>query len=127
MYEIQYILLFISGLLVALGAFLGHARGFSAIAGTVVWFILGNASTAVEYFDPSGASHVATSVSLTWLCYGVAAMHVVVLLIAIHDQLTDDDDVGSADELGEAVDPSQVDSGDISRRLRQIQTQLNDD
>lgn len=124
MYEIQYILLFISGWLVAIGAFLGYARGFSSIAGTIVWFILGNASSAVEYYDAAGGSHVATAPSLTWLCYGVAAMHIVVLLIAIHDQLTDDDDVGSADELGEAVDPSQTDSGDFSR---QLQTKLNDD
>jgi len=109
----QYVLLFAASVLLSIGAFVGYARGFASLLGMFAWFIVGNASVAVEYYDGAGGAHVAQSVALSWLCYAVAAIHFVVLLIAIHDEWTDDD-VESADELPDALDPSAIGGDDFS-------------
>lgn len=106
MYVVQYVLLFAAAVLLSIGAFRGHARGFASLLGIFAWFVTGNASSAVVFWDGSGTQHVVTSVPLTWLCYGVAAMHVIVLLIEVHDILTGEDSVDSLDEFPEQVDPN---------------------
>lgn len=102
----QYALTFGAAVLLSVGAFSGRARGFAALLGAMVWFVLGNASAAVVYYDAAGTQHVAQSLPLTWLCYGVAAIHLVVLLLTVHDILTDDSPVDSADGLTDALDPA---------------------
>jgi len=108
----QYVLLFGASVLLSIGAFVGYSRGFASLLGMFSWFVVGNASVAVEYYDGAGAQHVAQSVALSWLCYAVAAIHFVVLLISIYELLTDDD-VNSADELADAVDPSAIGGDDF--------------
>jgi hypothetical protein len=114
MYLIQYVLLFGASVLLSMGAFLGRARGFAGILGIFSWFIVGNASAAVRFWDGAGTSHVVGSTPLVWLCYGVAVMHVVVTLLAIHDVLTEDERVDSSEELADQIDPSRQNSADIS-------------
>jgi len=108
----QYVLLFAASVLLSIGAFVGYSRGFASLLGMFSWFVVGNASIAVEFWDGAGAPHVAQSASLQWLCYAVAAIHFVVLLIAIHDMWTDDD-VESAEELADAIDPSAIGGDDF--------------
>jgi hypothetical protein len=108
----QYVLLFGASVLLSIGAFVGYSRGFASLLGMFSWFVVGNASVAVEFWDGAGTQHVVQSVALSWLCYGVAAIHFVVLLIAIHDMWTDDD-VESAEELADAIDPSAIGGDDF--------------
>lgn len=106
MYVVQYILLFVAAMVLSIGAFLGYARGFASLLGAFAWFIVGNASSAVVFWDASGARQVVTSVPLTWLCYAVGFVHLVVLLIEIHEMLTEEDNVDSLDQLPEQMDPN---------------------
>jgi hypothetical protein len=113
MYVVQYVLLFGAAVLLSIGAFTGRGRGFAAILGIFGWIVVGNASSAVVYYDGAGAQHVATSTPLTWLAYAVAFMHVVALLLIVHDIMTDDSDADSADDLPGQVDPSAGNEPDI--------------
>lgn len=105
MWWIQYVLLFGAAVLSSIGAFSGRARGFASLVGMFLWFLVGNASVAVKYYDATGAAHVAQSPALAWLAYGVAAIHVVVFIIALHAVLTDDSGIDAPDDLTDALDP----------------------
>jgi len=107
MYVVQYVLLFGASVVLGVAAFLGYARGFAGVLGTFSWFVTGNASAAVVYYDGAGVQHVATSVPLTWLCYGVAAMHVVVVAIAVHETfIASEGEPDSIDDLPKQLDPN---------------------
>jgi len=109
MYVVQYILLFVAGLGLSTAAYTDRARGYTAFLGVFVWFVLGNASTAVVFWDGAGGRHVQTSLALTWLCYLNAAMHAFLFLAALREELADDDtDAESPDDLGE-----QMNTGDL--------------
>lgn len=116
MWWIQYVLLFCASALLSVGAFTGYGRGFTSLLGMFAWFIVGNASSAVVYYDGAGTQHVAQSVPLTWLCYGVAVVHLVVFLITLHEIVTGDDTENTTpDELADQLrdDPTQSDNFDI--------------
>jgi hypothetical protein len=113
MWWIQYVLVFGAAVLSSIGAFTGRARGFASLVGMFLWFVVGNASVAVEYYDATGVAHVAQSTALTWLSYGVAVIHVVVFIIALHAVLTDDDSgIDAPDELVDALDPAALNNDD---------------
>lgn len=118
MYVIHYALLFAAGILLSIGAYRGLSRGFTGLMGVFVWFVIGNASAATTFYDGSGASHVATSLSLTWLCYGNAAMHAVLFLVELRAAFVDDetDDLG-VDEIAQRSDP--LGQTDISESVDQ--------
>ncbi len=106
MYVIHYAFLFVAGILLSIGAYRGLSRGFTGLMGVFVWFVLGNASAATVFWDGSGAEHVATSLSLTWLCYGNAAMHAVLFLVELRAAFIDDDtDELGVDEIAQRTDP----------------------
>lgn len=118
MWWILYILLFGAATLLAIGAFTGVGRGFTSLLGSIAWFIVGNASLAVEYYDGTGTQHVAQSVPLSWLAYAVAVVHLVVLLITVYDLLTDEDaGVDSPDELAEQIDVGEMMSDEEADRI----------
>ena len=102
MYETQYILLFLAGCALTIGAWTDRETGFSAGAGVFVWFVIGFASLALTAGDGAGGTNVYASPALAWLCYANAAMHIVRLGIHIHDTLKD------ADEDAAALDPRQA-------------------
>ncbi len=116
MYQTHYVLLFVAGILLSIGAYRGRSRGFTGLMGVFVWFVLGNASAATTYYDGSGASHVATSLSLTWLCYGNAAMHAVLFLVELRAAFVDDDtDELGVDEIAQRSDPfGQTDLSEVT-------------
>ncbi|WP_435067701.1 hypothetical protein [Haloplanus sp. C73] len=102
MYETQYILLFLAGVLLTTGAWTDRATGFCAGAGVFVWLVIGFSSMALVAGDGAGGTDVYASTALAWLCFGNSAMHVIRLGIHIHDQLKD------ADEDAAALDPTQA-------------------
>lgn len=102
MYETQFILLFIAGSLLTVGAWTDHARGFTAGAGVFAWGILGFGSTALVAPDPGGGTMVQSSAALAWLCFGNAAMHAIVLVIHLHEVLIE------ADDDAEQLDPTNI-------------------
>jgi hypothetical protein len=106
----QYLLLFLASILLSIGAFTGRARGFTSILGMFSWFIVGNASVAVVHFDGAGGKHVAQSEPLTWLCYGVAVVHFVALLIAIREEFVGEDDTEDAEDVAQGIDPAEIPS-----------------
>lgn len=106
MYETQYILLFLAGILLTTGAWTDRATGFCAGAGVFVWAVIGFATMALVAPDGAGGTDVYASASLAWLCFGNAGMHAVRLVIHIHDQLKD------ADQDAADLDPTQALSSD---------------
>lgn len=104
----QYVLLFIAATIATVAAFTGTGRGIGSLIGAFAWFIWGNASAAVVHFDGAGTEHVATSTPLVWLAYGVAAVHLVVLLLTVHEVVTEDEDDDSIDDIVESVDPAEI-------------------
>lgn len=121
MYEIQYVLLFLAGAALTTGAWTGRAAGFCAGAGVFVWAALGFASTALVVPDPGGGTMVMASPTLSWLAFGNAAMHAVVLVLHLHEVLVD------ADEDAESIDPMEI-AGQAEPQLNQqdAATDLND-
>jgi len=113
MYLILYVLLFGASTLLSIGAFLGYARGFAGTLGIFSWFIVGNASAAVRFWDGAGTEHVVGSTPLVWLCYGVAVMHIVAVAMTVHEVLTEDDDIASPEQLADKVDPSTQNDPDL--------------
>lgn len=118
MWWIQYVLLFGAATLLAIGAFTGVGRGFASLLGAFAWFLVGNASLAVTYYDGAGSRHIATSVPLSWLSYAVAVVHILVLMITLWDLLTDDDGVDSPDQLADEIDFGDLDDEEADRILR---------
>lgn len=118
MWWVQYAMLFVAAMVASIGAFSGRARGFASLIGMFAWFIWGNASAAVIHYDGAGTEHVATSIPLTWLAYAVAAIHLIVLLLTIHDILTkDEDDDETAEDIAEGIDPAAITPSDITDSL----------
>jgi hypothetical protein len=112
MYETQYVLLFVSGMALTVGAWKlneDQGRGFAAVFGLFVWLVLGFASTAVVVRGGAGSEYVYSSQSLSWLCFGNATLHAVALVLHLHEMLTD------ADDDADLLDP---DSGELPPELR---------
>jgi hypothetical protein len=98
-----YGLLWVAGMALTAGAWLGYARGFSGIMGLFVWFVIGLSSSAVVVVGGSGSEHVFTEPAVAWLAYGNAAMHFVALLFAVHEALQP-----ATDDAGDALDPDRI-------------------
>jgi hypothetical protein len=114
MFETQYTLLFLAGVLLTIGAWTDRAAGFSAGAGVFVWGILGFASTALVAPDPGGGTLTQSSTALAWLCFGNAAMHAIALVMHLHEVLVEaDDDAEQLDPIGIA-DETETDMPDFS-------------
>jgi hypothetical protein len=127
MYVTQYVPLFVAGVLLSVAAYTRDHMA-AAFVGVFVWFVIGNGSTAVVFFDGSGTRHVATSVAITWLCYANAAIHAFIFVTGLRDQLSDSaTDPNSADALAQQVDTGDLQdtpTGDIiPGQNRQAQTQ----
>ncbi|GGM52510.1 hypothetical protein [Haloarcula argentinensis] len=100
---VVFSLLFVAGILLTAGAWLGHARGFCGIMGLFVWFVIGLSSSAIVVVGGAGSEHVFTEPAVAWLSYGNAAMHFVALIFAVHEALQP-----ATDEGPEALDPDRI-------------------
>lgn len=125
MYVVQYALLFVAGILLSTAAYT-RDHVFAAFLGVFVWFVVGNASTAVVFFDGAGARQVQTSVALTWLCYLNAAVHAFLFIAALREALADDDtDPQSPDQLAQGVDTGDLQDTPTGSILPGLNTSQN--
>ena len=100
---IVFSLLWVAGMALTAGAWLGYARGFSGIMGLFFWFVIGLSSSAIVVVGGSGSEHVFVEPAIAWLSYGNAAMHFVALIFAVHEALQP-----ATDDAADALDPDRI-------------------
>jgi len=89
MYAIHWLPTFGAGVLLALGAYLGYGRVFSAALGIPTWWVIGNTATATTVVS-NGQELTASSPSLAWLCYINAAVLTLMLFIGFAEWYSDE-------------------------------------
>lgn len=85
MYSTIWLALFVAGLLLGVGAFVGYARGAASILGFLTWALIGNGVAGLYTLDQAGSEVFVGSDATAWLCYIIAVGCLITLGVAIHE------------------------------------------
>lgn len=88
MYDALWFVLFAAGCLTAIGAFVGKARGAASLLNLPIWWVLGDGVIVLETADGTSVG----SEAVMWLCYLVATLSLLTLLVAVAEYYEADPD-----------------------------------